>query len=126
MCNKTVAMLAGALFSLGLLQGCATAPQGMSAEQLLAANQVEFIRPYELSRTDVEFISAGAVRGESCASHLLADDATQDQALMRMKLAASERQANRIVLKRCKQDDEGGCSKRWWCEGDAYQMMPLQ
>ncbi|MGQ4276976.1 hypothetical protein ACQ5ES_08020 [Pseudidiomarina sp. E22-M8] len=123
--NRTVAMFAGVLFSFGL-QGCATAPQGLSAEQLAAAGQVEFMRPYELSRIDVEFISVGSVRGESCASHVLADEASQDEALMQMKLAAAERQANRIVLKRCLQDDEGGCSSRWWCEGDAYQAMPLQ
>ncbi|CAB0151597.1 Outer membrane lipoprotein RcsF [Pseudidiomarina piscicola] len=124
---KKTAMTCVALGFIVLgLQGCATAPQGMTAEQLARASEVEFVRPYELSRTDVEFISVGPVQGQSCASHLLADNASQEQALMEMKLAAAERQANRVVLKQCRQDDNAGCSKRWLCEGDAYQAQPLQ
>ncbi|MDN7125171.1 Rcs stress response system protein RcsF [Pseudidiomarina terrestris] len=125
MYSKAAATFASLMLLTGL-SACASAPQGMSAEQLAKAGQVEFMRPYELSRSDVEFVSVGPVRGESCASHLLADEASQEQARMRMKLAAAERQANRLVLKKCVKDDEGGCTTRWWCEGDAYQAVPLQ
>lgn len=114
------------LLSVGVLVGCATQVERFPAAELARSNTVEFMQPYQLSRTDVEFVDLGAVRGESCQRPLLDGQASQEEALIAMKLAAANKQANRVVLKRCQQDSKGGCTVRWWCEGTAFQMSPLQ
>lgn len=113
-------------FVVLLLVACSAAPEQMTAAQIRTADTVSFMRPYELSRTDVSYTSLGTVRGESCQSQIWSGEASQEEALMRLKLMAAERQANRVVLKRCEQDEQAGCHQRWWCEGEAYQEQPLQ
>lgn len=115
-----------AVLSCGVLLGCATQVERFPAAELARSNSVEFIQPYQLSRTDVEFVDMGTVRGESCQRPLLDGQASQEEALIAMKLAAADKQANRVVLKRCQQDSKDGCTARWWCEGTAFQMRPLQ
>lgn len=112
--------------SAALLAGCATSVERFPAADLERSATVEFMQPYELSRGDVEFVDLGTVRGESCQRPLLDGQASEQEALISMKLAAADKQANRIVLKRCQQDSEGGCTVRWWCEGTAFQAQPLQ
>ncbi|RUO52352.1 Rcs stress response system protein RcsF [Pseudidiomarina homiensis] len=114
------------ILSSGLLVGCATSVERFPTADLERSKQVEFMQPYELSRTDVEFVDLGVVRGESCQRPLLDGQASQEEAMIAMKLAAADKQANRIVLKRCQQDSDGGCTARWWCEGTAFQAQPLQ
>lgn len=114
------------LVVISTLVGCASVPESIPAADLERASQVEFMRPYELSRTDVSFTSIGTVRGESCQSPLASEQASQQLAMIRLKLAALEQQGNRVVLKGCFQDSEGSCTQRWSCEGEAYQMNPLR
>lgn len=115
-----------ALVVLGSLVGCATVPESIPAGELERASQVEFIQPYELSRTDVSFTHLGTVYGASCQSPLASEKASQQLAMIRLKLAALEQQGNRVVFKRCEQNGEGSCSSGWRCEGEAYQMNPLR
>jgi len=105
-----------------LLNGCASVPAQFSAEQLAQADQVSFVKPYELSRSDVHYDHLGEVRGESCSSQLTGGVASQNAALLQLKLAAAERQADTVVLKGCQQDRAAGCNERWWCTGEAYQQ----
>ncbi|RUO58741.1 Rcs stress response system protein RcsF [Pseudidiomarina insulisalsae] len=109
-----------------LLAGCSTPVERFPASDLTRSSSVEFMRSYELSRTDVEFISMGEVYGESCERLLLDGHASQEEAMIAMKIAAADKQANRIILKSCQQDQKGNCSVRWRCTGEAYQARPLQ
>lgn len=114
------------IMSVVVLIGCASQVERFPAAEMARSNTVEFMKPYQLSRNDVEFVDRGAVRGESCQRPLIDGQASQEEALIAMKLAAADKQANRVVLKRCQQDSKGGCTARWWCEGTAFQMRPLQ
>lgn len=114
------------LLCFAFLSGCASTAQRFPAADLARASTVEFMQPYQLSRTDLEFVDLGTVIGESCQRPLLDGQASQEEALIALKLAAADKQANRIVLKRCQQDSKGGCSVRWRCEGTAFQASPLQ
>lgn len=109
-----------------VLLGCTSQVERFPAAEMARSNTVQFIQPYQLSRTDVEFVDLGTVRGESCQRPLIDGQASQEEAMIAMKLAAADQQANRLVLKRCLQDSKGGCTVRWWCEGTAFQMLPLQ
>lgn len=109
-----------------LLAACSSAPDSLTEQQLQQAARVQFIKPYELSRTDVEFISRGEVVGESCQGNFLAPEATQERALLELKIAAAERGANVVVLQSCKQPAASGCKKLWTCTGTAHDMQPLQ
>ncbi len=114
------------VLTVSWLYGCATQQQRFPAADMARSSTVEFMQPYQLSRTDMEFVDLGPVRGESCQRPLLEGQASQEEAMIAMKLAAADKQANRIVLKRCQQDSKGGCSVSWWCEGTAFQAQPLQ
>ena len=105
------------------LSGCATVPAQFSAEQLAQADQVSFVKPYELTRTDVRYLAVGEVIGESCSSQLTGGAASQNEALLQLKLAAAERQADTVVVQGCQQDSAAGCTERWWCKGEAYQQV---
>lgn len=109
-----------------LLAACSSAPDELSRQQLQQAASVQFIKPYELSRTDVEFISRGEVVGESCQANFLAPQATQQRALLELKIAAAELGANAVVLQSCQQPVASGCNELWVCTGTAHDMQPLQ
>ncbi|MDX1705585.1 Rcs stress response system protein RcsF [Pseudidiomarina sp.] len=109
-----------------LLSACATVPDSLNDQQLAQARNVTFIKPYELSRTDVEFTSRGEVVGESCQANVLAPRATQERALLELKIAAAELGANAVVLQSCQQPAGGGCKKLWVCTGTAHDMRSLQ
>ncbi|MGI0153276.1 Rcs stress response system protein RcsF [Pseudidiomarina sp. WS423] len=107
------------------ISGCAAPVPDTTAQQQQLQDTVEFIRPYELSRTDVSFTSLGAVAGESCQAHFWNQEPSQQQALLQLKQAAAEFGANALVLKQCIKAESAQCRLRWLCEGDAYQMQPL-
>ncbi|WP_417686770.1 Rcs stress response system protein RcsF [Pseudidiomarina gelatinasegens] len=111
--------------SVLVLSGCAGSAQ-QSNFDLGAADTVEFMRPYELSRNDVSFVSLGEVQGASCQARFFNEKPTQEEALLRMKIAAADLGANRVVLRSCTQGSSDECSARWVCVGDAYQEQPLR
>lgn len=106
--------------------GCATSQSPVSQVDMAAADAVEFMRPYELSRNDVSFVSLGRVEGESCQTNIFSDKPTQQEALLRMKVAAAALGANRLILRSCEQGQTDSCRARWVCTGDAHQLQPLQ
>ncbi|RUO68580.1 Rcs stress response system protein RcsF [Pseudidiomarina salinarum] len=109
-----------------LLAACSSTPDSLTEQQLQRAATVQFIKPYELSRTDVEFISRGEVVGESCQGNFMAPEATQERALLELKIAAAELGANAVVLQSCQQPTASACKKLWICTGTAHDMQPLQ
>ncbi|PHR65775.1 Rcs stress response system protein RcsF [Pseudidiomarina marina] len=110
---------------LFIIAGCATNQSPVNEVDIAAAETVEFMRPYELSRNDVSFVSLGRVQGESCQANVFSNKPTQQEALLRMKVAAAELGANRLILRRCQQDQTDECRARWICTGDAHQSQPL-
>lgn len=110
---------------LGSSVGCvATAPQ-FSAQQQAQIATVSFIKPYELSRTDVTHISRGEVIGQACPrGH--DTPSSEQQALLELKLAAAAQQANVVVLKHCAIVATSSCGRIWQCRGDAHQQQPVQ
>lgn len=106
--------------------GCATNQSPVGQVDMVAADSVEFMRPYELSRNDVSFVSLGRVQGESCQANMFSEKPTQQEALLRMKVAAAALGANRVILRSCEQDQTDDCRARWICSGDAHQAQPLQ
>jgi hypothetical protein len=108
------------------LAGCAATPEGFSEQQQQQISSVDFMRPYELSRTDISVTSLGEVQGESCQSNFWDDEPSQEQALLELKLAAAAVGANRIILKGCERAASEQCTSRWLCAGDAHQVQPLQ
>lgn len=111
--------------SVVVLSGCAGSAQQSNLD-LGAADTVEFMRPYELSRNDVSFVSLGEVQGESCQVRFFNAKPTQEEALLRMKVAAAALGANRVVLRSCSQASSSECAARWLCVGDAHQEQPLR
>lgn len=109
-----------------VISACSTVNEERSGLDLQAADSVQFLRPYELSRTDVSFVSLGDVIGESCQTQFWHAQPTQEQALLRLKVAAAEMGGNRVVLKACQQTDSSACHARWVCTGHAYQEQPLR
>lgn len=109
-----------------LVSACTTVTAERTRIDMQAADSVEFIRPYELSRTDVSYVSLGEVTGESCQAQFWQAKPTQEQALLRLKVAAAEIGGNRLVLKACQQADNSACHARWVCTGHAYQEQPLR
>ena len=110
-----------------MLGGCASpaeAPLSANEQQQLAA--VEFMRPYELSRTDVSHTALGEVVGESCQENRFQGQPSQAEALLKLKLAAAQRGANRVILKQCQQASSDECVASWVCRGDAHQQQPLR
>src|SRR5690554_560082 len=114
------------LLLVGLIVGCSGTASKQASIDMQAADSVEFIRPYELSRNDVTFVSLGEVSGESCQANFWSHKATQEQALLKMKVAAANLGANRVVLRQCTQDSSENCSARWLCVGNAHQQQPLR
>lgn len=117
-------VLSGAIASI--LGGCASIGDDDSSLDLALADKVEFMRPYELSRTDITLISLGPVSGRSCQANFFASKPTQDEAIIRLKIAAAEIDANRVVLRSCREEKTADCSASWVCEGQAYQVQPLR
>ncbi len=109
-----------------VLVGCAAEPQGLSSEQQQLLKSVDFMRPYELSRTDVSITSLGEVQGQSCQANIWDAEPTQEAALLQLKLAAASLGANHVILKGCERSTSDDCSSRWLCTGDAHQLQPLQ
>lgn len=123
----SVTRITSNLILIMLLVGCQTAPtQRYSDAQLAQLDTVSFVRPYELSRNDVSFSPLGEVTGESCQTGLMQAPATEEDALLDLKLAAAERGANVLVLRQCEGVAIDGCRSAWMCIGDAHQMQPLQ
>lgn len=108
------------------LFGCVANQSDSSQVDLAAADTVEFMRPYELSRTDVTVISMGPVEGRSCQSNLFDQKPSQEEAILLLKVAAAENNANRVVLRSCRQEATDACRASWVCEGQAYQVQPLR
>jgi uncharacterized protein YbjQ (UPF0145 family) len=98
---------------------------GSSAVEQQQLAQVEFIRPYELSRVDVNYTARGEVSGSSCQG-LAKPAETRAEALLRLKLAAAEVGANRVILRQCSQVTTPVCAAGWVCTGDAHQLQPLR
>jgi|SRR5690554_14192 len=111
---------------VSVLGGCAGTDSNQDALDLAAADKVSFMRPYELSRTDITLISLGPVTGRSCQSHFFAQKPSQDEAIIRLKIAAAKIDANRVVLRSCREEKTDECSASWVCEGQAYQVQPLR
>lgn len=111
---------------VAFIAGCATQPVAELNIDLAAADAVDFVRPYELSRTDVSFTGLGTVAGASCQAHRSAPIATQQEALLRMKVMAAELGANAVVLRQCRESSTVECRTQWVCEGDAFQQQPLR
>ncbi|SFR58722.1 RcsF lipoprotein [Pseudidiomarina maritima] len=111
---------------LFVLAGCSSNHSSVSEVDMSAAESVDFMRPYELSRNDVSFVSLGQVQGESCQANVFSEKPTQQEALLRMKIAAAKLGANRLILRSCQQDQTDDCRARWICTGDAHQAQPLQ
>lgn len=99
---------------------------GFSAAEQQQLAQVEFIRPYELSRADVSYTARGEVSGSSCQAAASQPAATQAEALLRLKLAAAAVGANRVILRQCRQVTTPACAASWICIGDAHQQQPLR
>jgi len=112
--------------AVAFIAGCATQPVAELNIDLAAADAVDFVRPYELSRTDVSFTGLGTVAGASCQAHRSAPIATQQEALLRMKVMAAELGANAVVLRQCRETSTVECRTQWVCEGDAFQQQPLR
>jgi uncharacterized protein YbjQ (UPF0145 family) len=108
------------------LSACAAHPDNaFSAAEQQLIQAVEFIRPYELSRTDVNHTAMGEVVGTACQTGLMQQSPSQAEALLRLKLAAAELGANRVILKQCQQTPVANCRASWVCRGDGYQQQPL-
>ncbi|WP_411360207.1 Rcs stress response system protein RcsF [Pseudidiomarina salilacus] len=118
-----ISILTALLGCTALLSGCTSTPEGFSAEQLAQADQVRFVKPYELTRTDVRYNAVGEVSGESCSSQVSGGPASHNAALLQLKLAAAQRQADTVVLQGCQQTAGAGCDERWLCTGAAYQQI---
>ena len=99
---------------------------GFSAAEQQQLVQVEFIRPYELSRADVSYTARGEVSGSSCQVLANQPAPTQAEALLRLKLAAAAVGANRVILRQCSQVTTPACTASWICIGDAHQQQPLR
>lgn len=123
---KRTMMIITALLALSLASCASTddAPFSALEQQQIAA--VEFMRPYELSRTDVSFTAMGEVIGVACQSSVLQPSPSQAEALLQLKLAAAQLGANRVILKQCQQGPSEGCRSSWICRGDAHQQQPLR
>lgn len=110
-----------------MLGGCASSvEEPFSSLEQQQLETVEFIRPYELSRTDVSHTALGEVVGESCQSTRFQAAPSQAEALLKLKLAAAQLGANRVILKQCQQLSSNDCRAIWICRGDAHQQQPLQ
>ncbi|RUO47467.1 Rcs stress response system protein RcsF [Pseudidiomarina donghaiensis] len=108
------------------LVGCATNQPSERGSNTAAADSVEFMRPYELSRTDVSVISLGDVEGRSCQANIFDDKPSQEQAIVLLKVAAAELSANRVVLRTCREEKTDSCRASWVCHGQALQVEPLR
>lgn len=123
----SVTRIISSLVLIMLMAGCQSAPtQRYTTAQLAQMETVTFVRPYELSRNDVSFAPLGEVRGESCQSSVMQAPATEENALLALKLAAAELGANALVLRQCQSVAVDACRAAWVCSGDAHQMQPLQ
>ncbi|HET8817103.1 MAG TPA: Rcs stress response system protein RcsF [Pseudidiomarina sp.] len=123
----SITRVVSSLVLILLMSGCQSAPTPRyTAAQLEQMESVTFVRPYELSRTDVSFAPLGEVRGESCQTSMMQASATEEAALLALKLAAVERGANALVLRQCQMLTTDACQSAWVCTGDAHQMQPLQ
>lgn len=108
------------------LMGCAMNQPASPSLNTAAADTVEFMRPYELSRTDVSVISLGDVEGRSCQANIFDDKPSQEEAIVRLKIAAAKRSANRVVLRECREEKTDSCRASWVCYGQAMQVEPLR
>ncbi|SDB36308.1 RcsF lipoprotein [Pseudidiomarina indica] len=111
---------------VAFVAGCATSPATDLGIDMAVADSVTFMRPYELSRTDVNFTALGEVQGASCQVNRFAAEPTQQEALLRLKVAAAELGANHVVLRQCRQQQSDECRSQWLCTGDAFQSQPLR
>lgn len=112
---------------LTLVSACASpTDSALTAAEQQRLETVEFMRPYELSRRDVNFTALGDVVGISCQANMMQPAASQAEALLRLKLAAADIGANRVILKQCQQVSTEGCRASWRCSGDAHQQQPLR
>lgn len=110
-----------------MLGGCASSVEApFSSIEQQQLETVDFMRPYELSRTDVSHTSLGEVVGESCQRTRFQAQPSQAEALLKLKLAAAQLGANRVILKQCQQASSNDCRASWVCRGDAHQQQPLR
>lgn len=125
--TKTLCAVVLSTMVLTLVSACASqADSGLSTAEQQRIEAVEFMRPYELSRRDVNFTALGDVVGISCQATMMQPAASQAEALLRLKLAAADIGANRVILKQCQQVSTDGCRASWRCSGDAHQQQPLR
>lgn len=122
--KRSLMMTAALSLTLGSCASSVQAP--FTAAEQTQLETVEFMRPYELSRTDVTYTALGAVTGVACQSSVLQPPPSQADALLKLKLAAAQVGANRVILKHCQQAPIDGCRASWVCDGDAHQQQPLR
>lgn len=108
------------------LLGCTMKQSNELDLNIAAADSVEFMRPYELSRTDVSVISLGDVEGRSCQANIFDDKPSQEKAIVLLKIAAAKVSANRVVLRACREEKTDSCRASWICYGQALQVEPLR
>ena len=108
------------------LVGCAINQSDEPKVNTAVADSVEFMRPYEMSRTDVSVISLGEVEGRSCQANIFDQKPSQEEAILLLKISAAKLSANRVVLRECREEKTDSCRASWVCYGQAMQVEPLR
>lgn len=120
--TKSVSVVMG----IFILSGCSILQPPVPDVDVTATDNVEFMRPYELSRTDITIMSMGEVEGRSCQTSIFDNKPSQEDAIVLLKQAAADKDANRVVLRSCREEKTDDCRASWVCQGQAYQVQPLR